>query len=84
MPLQYKKYLKILCKTLIVSVFIYLVLVILEYARQGFINDLSMQKVDLSLQNSIKEPVYLVSMLTVRSIFIGIRMQQVIMRLIKV
>jgi len=61
MILRYKKYFKILFKTVVALVFIYLILIILEYARQGFINDLSMQKVDLSLQNSIKEPVYLVS-----------------------
>ncbi len=42
MSLQYKKPLKTLCKTVAILIFIYLVLVILEYARQGFINDLSM------------------------------------------
>lgn len=61
MSLQYKKSLKTLCKIVTALIFIYLVLVILEYAHQGFINDLSMQKVDLSVQNSMKEPVYLVS-----------------------
>lgn len=52
---------KILYKTIITLALIYSVLIILEYARQGFINDLSLQKVDLSIQNSIKEPIYLVS-----------------------
>ncbi|HJD55767.1 MAG TPA: hypothetical protein LFW21_03875 [Rickettsia endosymbiont of Pyrocoelia pectoralis] len=56
-----KNSIKLLCKIVFISVLIYLVLVILEYARQGFINDLSLQKVDLSLVDSIKEPVYLVS-----------------------
>lgn len=52
---------KLLYKTVITLALIYFILIILEYARQGFINDLSLQKVDLSIQNSIKEPIYLVS-----------------------
>ncbi|AFE49122.1 hypothetical protein [Rickettsia prowazekii] len=50
-----------LLKILYTTIIVYFVLIILEYAHQGFINDLSLQKVDLYIQNSIKEPIYLIS-----------------------
>lgn len=48
-------------KVILYILVIYLVLVILEYAKQGFINDLSLQKVDVVNSNKPREPVFLVS-----------------------
>jgi hypothetical protein len=56
-----KHYIKLLSKLLLYSIFIYLVLVILEYSRQGFINDLSLQKIDLNDSDLSRKPVYLIS-----------------------
>lgn len=56
-----KHYFKLSFKIILYVLLTYLILVILEYARQGFINDLSLQKVDLDNSNEFKKPVYLVS-----------------------
>lgn len=56
-----KNYFKISFKILFFALITYLILVILEYARQGFINDLSLQKVDLAKATEQTKPVYLVS-----------------------
>lgn len=56
-----KIYLKKCLKIIPILVIIYFGLIILEYARQGFINDVSLQPVNIELNKSIKEPIYLIS-----------------------
>ncbi len=57
MRTRLKKYIKIIT----ILMLVYFGAIILEYARQGFINDLSLQPVNIDLNNSIKDPIYLIS-----------------------
>lgn len=48
-------------KSLLIMIAIYFGAIVLEYARQGFINDVSLEPVDVEQNKAIKESVYLIS-----------------------